>query len=876
MDAARADADLPDQQQGPDPAWYLLTVDECLARHGVDAGQGLSEASALDRRAAYGSNQIPEAGRLTVIGLLSRQFKEPMVVLLLIAAVLSGLIGEAVDTLAILVIVALNAGFGFAQSWQTDRAIDALKQYSTPLASVRRQGRVTRIPADQVVVGDIVEMEAGAVVPADLRLIDAARFVCDESILTGESFAVEKRLPPLAAEAPLPERSNMAYKGSLAVSGRATGLVVAIGTGTELGRIAELLLVEGDVRTALQRKLAALGRQITGVVIAVAVLMFVYGYVLGYELIPLLMSALSLAVAAIPEAMPAVLTMAFSLGAARMAKQHALVKHLPAVETLGSVTRICSDKTGTLTQNRMSVLETWSAVDRQRRHSLDLEQTMRRVMALNNDASLGVGDAPHTGDPTEIALAIAAAASGPGLRQIWPRVSELPFDSLRRRMLTVHRGGSGEYLALVKGAPESVLPLCRDINVAAFETQMAQMAERGGRILAFAQRSLKQLPSELGEVERDLEFIGLASLLDPPRVEAAKAVDDAARAGIQTLMVTGDHPSTAVAIARCVGISTEAGVLTGTQIGLLSEAELQQQLSSVRTFARVSPEQKIRIVKALRASGEVVAVTGDGVNDAPALKAADIGIAMGRGGTDVARQAADLVLLDDNFATIIPAVREGRRIYANIRKFLKYALTTNTAELLTLALSPVLGLPLPLLPVQILWINLVSDGLPGLALARDPVDDDVMKEAPRRSDETLFSSGLGAHIIWMGLFMSALLLAVHAWSNSRMDAHGPSLVFTALIFAEMAQVLSIRAGWRVATGLELLRNRILLVAVGVMLVSQMILIYWEPANRLFSTQPLSALELGIAVAVAAVVFGASEIEKLAVRRKWLYQRRTAG
>lgn len=853
------------------PDWHRRSAQQALDQLGVDARQGLSDAEAQRRYQAHGANRLDAAPPRSLAGLLADQFKDFMILVLIAAAVISGFVGELADTVAILVIVLLNAGVGLAQSWRADHAVHALKQLSTPVAKVRRDNRQHSIPAHQVVPGDIVVMEAGDQVPADLRLVETAEFYSDESILTGESLPVEKHAQAVDAASPLAERRNMAYKGTLAVSGRAHGLAVATGMGTELGRIAGLLAKQDDVKTPLQIKLAKLGRQLTAVVLLIAALVLAAGLMRGAALLPMLLIALSLAVAAIPEALPAVLTIAMSFGAARMATRQALVRRLPAVETLGSVTRICSDKTGTLTLNRMHVVETWPAKIGDADDALLL-----RAMALNGDVEAEGVDGPLRGEPTEVALAQAVGAALATTRQQWPRVAELPFDSQRKRMLTVHRRADGEgWLALLKGAPEAVLPRCDAAVSGAFdrvalEAEVERMAAQGGRVIAYAQRELQSLPDSLDALEQGLQFVGLANLLDPPRAEAAQAVASAQAAGIDTLMVTGDHPLTAAAIAAAVGIDTRAGVLTGPQIEALSDAQLRAATAEVRVYARVSPEQKIRIVQALRAAGEVVAVTGDGVNDAPALKAADIGVAMGRGGTDVARESADLVLLDDNFATIIAAIGEGRRIYDNMRKFVKYAITTNSAELLTLLLAPALGLPLPFLPIQILWINLVSDGLPGLALARDPADRDVMTRPPRRPGDGLFARGLGAHVIWMGLFMAGLILLIQAWALRHGVEHAQTVAFTAMTFVQMAQVLAVRAGWQSAFGAELLRNRYLIAAVLATVVAQLGVVYLPWAQALFSTRALSALELSVCVGAALLVFCASEIEKSLVRRGWLY------
>ncbi|MDE2615286.1 MAG: HAD-IC family P-type ATPase, partial [Burkholderiales bacterium] len=614
------------------------------------------------------------------------------------------------------VIVLLNALIGFVQAWRADRALAALQQLAAARATVLRGGQRVVIPASRLVPGDIVLLEAGNQVPADLRLMTIAQLRIDESALTGESVAVDKHVRSLSeAGAALGDRLNMAFKGTTAAHGRGTGLVVATGMATELGKVAGLLDRSGELQTPLQQRLAAFGKRLALVVLAICALIFAIGVLRGEPPVLMVLTAVSLAVAAIPESLPAVVTVLLALGARRMVAQNALVRRLPSVETLGSVSTICTDKTGTLTLNRMHA-EQLLAEGAARAETL-------RAAALCNDAQRGA-DGAWQGDPTEIALAELAAAQGGDASMnagalMQPRVAELPFDAERKRMSTLHRRGEG-FVLYTKGAPELLLPRCTarwseagtlalDHDAAMREAE--RLAAQGLRVLAFARRELDSADLSAGAdtIERGLALIGLVALIDPPRPEAEAAVRDCLAAGITPVMITGDHPATARAIARRLGIVTDvdAPVLTGTMLAAMDEAALRARCAEVRVYARVDPAQKIRIVEALQSLGRFVAMTGDGVNDAPALKRADIGVAMGRGGTDVAREAASLVLLDDNFATIVAAVREGRRIYDNIRKFVRYAMTGNSGEIWTLFLAPMLGLPIPLLPIHILWVNLV-------------------------------------------------------------------------------------------------------------------------------------------------------------------------
>ncbi|MDH5465642.1 MAG: HAD-IC family P-type ATPase, partial [Thiovulaceae bacterium] len=566
---------------------------------------------------------------------------------------------------------------------------------------------------------------------------------------------------------PLGDQVNMAFKGTQVSYGRGVGVVVATGMQTQLGQIALLLSQEKAVKTPLQRRLELFGRKLAFAILAIATVIFVVGLLRGEALIPMFLTAVSLAVAAIPEALPAVVTMSLAFGARKMSQRKALVRRLPAVETLGSITYICSDKTGTLTENKMHLESLW--VNHQIYNNLPTSNgttsinLLGQALALNNDSELS-DDQTLLGDPTEVALHLGAQSSGfyrNDLKEVYPRVAEIPFDSTRKLMSTLHQDDEG-IIVFVKGAPEMLLENCHDqlINdqIQAFDakavlSQSDDFASLGYRVLAFAYKRLKDLPSsvESKTVERDLTFLGLVALIDPPRKEVPDAVRSCCDAGITPVMITGDHPQTALAIAHRIGIaSKEARVITGVELAKMNDQKLATVVRDISVYARVSPQQKIRIVKALQQQGEYVSMTGDGVNDAPSLKSADIGIAMGEKGTDVARKAADLVLLDDNFATIVKAIREGRRIFTNIRKFIKYTMTSNTGEILTLFLAPFLGLPIPLIPIQILWINLVTDGLPGLALSAEPEERSIMKQPPRPPGESIFAQGMWQHMLWAG------------------------------------------------------------------------------------------------------------------------------
>jgi Ca2+-transporting ATPase len=878
-----------DDVKQPQTDWHCLSGEEAAERLGSDLHKGLSSAAASAGLVQHGPNILTETGRRHPLAMLAAQFTDFMILVLIAAAIIAGLVGEPQDSIAIVVIVLLNGMLGFVQEYRAERAMAALKQMAAPMASVIRDGMVHPIPAHELVPGDIVKLEAGNIVPADLRLLELSSLKVNESALTGESQVVDKWVAQLdQADLPLGDRLNLAYKGTVVTYGRARGLVVGTGMQTELGNIAALLSAETG-KTPLQKRLARFGKNLALVVLAICAIIFMAGWLRGEPPLVMLLTAISLAVAAIPEALPAVVTISLALGAARMVKQNALIRRLPAVETLGSVTYICSDKTGTLTQNQMQV-DCVRADGASRPGLQGVEGTPWRelgmAMALCNDA---VADAAGTlaGDPTETALLVAAQEAGFSktvLQQDFPRVAEIPFDAERARMSTLHREDDA-VLVLVKGAPEGVLPRCVDqlsahglgpIDHAALHDAAETLAKQGLRVLAFALRRLPGMPDTIdaATVETRLTFVGLAGLIDPPRPEAAESVAACKAAGIIPVMITGDHPATARAIAHRLGIIDDGGkVLTGSQLSRLSLEAFEREVESVRVYARINPEQKIKIVQALQDKGEFVAMTGDGVNDAPALKMADIGIAMGKGGTDVAREAAHMTLLDDNFATIVSAVHEGRRIYDNIRKFVKYAMTCNSAEIWTIFLAPFLGMPIPLLPIHILWINLVTDGLPGLALSSERAEPNVMQRLPRPPRESIFAHGMWQHMLWVGLLMGGISLLTQAWAIHTGSAHWQSMVFTVLTLSQLGHVLAIRFERDSLFTQGALSNPMLIGALLFTFALQMAVLYVPWLNPIFKTEPLGLAELVLCLALSSVVFFAVEIEKWLVRRGWLYNTR---
>jgi Ca2+-transporting ATPase len=866
--------------------WHTLEAQEALARLDSTAA-GLNSADARQRLRVHGPNTLPDKGQRSLLFMLLGQFTDFMILVLLAAALISGFIGEPQDTIAILVIVLLNAVIGAIQEFRAERAVAALREMAALEAQAMRDGEAVTVAAAELVPGDVVLLETGNIVPADLRLLEAAELQLDESALTGESHPVTKQVEPLAqANLPVGDRLNLAYKSSLVTRGRGRGVVIATGLETDVGHIAELLHAEKGVKTPLQVRLNRFGRYLALAVLAICAVVFTAGLLQGQPVLLMLLTAISLAVAAIPEALPAVVTISLALGARKLIRHSALVRNLPAVETLGSVTCICADKTGTLTQNRMRAEQFYLAGEWVEalpgKDAADPLRMLGRAMALSNDVALL--DGKPSGEPTELALFEAAVAAGyrkESLQESLPRVAAIPFDSRRKQMTTVHQADRG-VLVFVKGAPEQLLAQCRNAlqqdgpaelladNVLA---EAERLAHEGYRVLAFAMRELAEPPPEPAAeaLERDLTFVGLAALIDPPRPEAHQAVSDCQSAGITPVMITGDHPGTAMAIARRLGIVTDSeGVLTGEELAQMDDSTFARIAETVRVYARVSPAQKLRIVKALQANGEFVAMTGDGVNDAPALKRASIGVAMGQKGTDVAREAADMVLLDDNFATIVRAIRAGRRIFDNIRKFIKDTMSSNSGEIWTLFLAPFLGLPIPLLPIHILWINLVTDGLPGLAFTAEPAEPGIMQRPPRPPQETIFAHGMWQHIVWVGLFVGGISIASQAWAISRGVEYWQTVVFTVLTVSQLFHSLAVRSETVSLFRIGLFSNLPMLGAVSLTVMLQLAVIYLPALNEVFHTRPLPLPDLGICLALSSLVLVAVEIEKFLVRRGLLY------
>ena len=846
-----------------DEKWYTIEAGHALEKLGSDR-KGLIDDEANKRLEQHGYNELEEKAKRTKLAVFLSQFKDFMIIILIIAAVISGIVGDLKDTIVIAFIVLINAIVGFIQEYRAEKAMDALKKMSASEAKVRRNGSSFHIPVRLLVPGDIVVLEAGDMVPADLRLLETHALKLEEASLTGESYPVEKHIEPIPdLNIPVGDRSNMAYKNTIVTYGRGEGLVVATGMQTEIGSIAKML--QGSKGTTpLQKRMGEFSKKLSFIVLGICAVLLITGIWRGEKPVNMLLVAISLAVAAIPEALPAVITVSLALGARKLVRKNALVRKLPAVETLGSVTFICTDKTGTLTMNKMTVQETWTPVPEVLQ--MEAERFLLLCMVHNQDTKKQK-DGSIGGDPTEVAL-YEYALHHEKFQEEWiekhARIEEVPFDSDRKMMTTVQRFNN-QMLVITKGAVEAVAEHSTESNMEEINKASSAMAEKGMRVLAYGYKLIDALPAhnQMHELETGLLFAGMAGMIDPPREEARNAVSECINAGIVPVMITGDHPVTAKAIANEIGIlyHNDDKIITGTELAALSPEAFDNDIEKIKVYARVNPEQKLHIVQTLQKKNHFVSMTGDGVNDAPALKQANIGVAMGITGSDVSKEASDMILLDDNFATIVKAVKEGRRIFDNIRKFVRYIMTGNSSEIWTILMAPFLGLPIPLLPIHILWINLVTDGLPAVALANEPAEKNIMKRPPRHPDESIFAQGLGIHVLWVGLLMGALCLGIQTWAIQTGNDKWQTLVFTTLCFCQMAHVMAIKSETTFLYSGGLFTNKFLIGSVLLTFLMQLALIYVPALNGIFSTQPLTWKELLICVGAGVVVFHAVELEK---------------
>ena len=851
--------------------WHSEPVEEVL-RELSSRREGLSSRQAEERLKRHGPNELQPPPGEGMLRRIIRQMADPMVLVLLAAAVLSLAASggrDWLDAAIILVIVVVNNIISITQEDRAQQALDELRRLTAPQASVLRDGRAVKLPASCLVPGDVMLLEAGDLVPADGRILECSRLQADESPMTGESVPVEKQVGErVERDAPVGDWNNMVLSGTLITAGRGRAVVCATGMDTQMGHIAGMLLEGGQTVTPLQQRMGEISKTLSFICLCVCGVMFGVGLIQGKELLGMFLTAVSLAVAAIPEGLPAIVTIVLALGVGRMAGRGAIVKRLPAVETLGCAGVICSDKTGTLTQNKMTVRELWLPAGGHRRDALT-------AAALCGDAQLEwrAGAPMAQGDPTEGALVVAAAREGVDRNQLeeaFPRVADLPFDSNRKRMSTIHPGPDGGYRVYVKGAPDLLLERCRfgprgplsqqeRSRILAANQAMAQQALR---VLGVACRDMTVLPAGLSpeDVEGELTFLGLFGLLDPPRPEAKEAVEQCHRAGVRPVMITGDHRDTAVAIARDLDIYRSGDLaVTGAELDFMPQEVLEEDIHQFSVFARVTPEHKMRIVRAWQSRGMVVAMTGDGVNDAPALKAADIGCAMGKSGTDVAKGAADMILTDDHFSTIVQAIREGRGIYANIRKAIHYLLSCNIGEIFTIFTATLLNLgQMPLVPVQLLWLNLVTDSLPALALGVEPVEPGVMDEPPRGAGESLFDRRFSLRLLWQGIMVGGLTLCAYCLGFTLLATPGMegasanTMAFATLTLSQLFHAFNIRSEKRSLFAQGVHSNPTMNRAFLVGLALQMSVLLLPPLQGVFSVVPMSlsqwAAVLGLAVA----------------------------
>jgi len=892
--------------------WHQWSGDELLEQFGVTREQGLTQEEAARRQEQYGVNELAEGQRISPWLLFLNQFKDFMMLILMGATLISGILGEYLDAVTIIAIIVLNGVLGFVQEFRAERSLRALKQLSAPHANVLREGVVRHIPAKDLVPGDIVILENGDRIPADIRWLSANSLDVEESALTGESHPVGKHAETIReADVPLGDQKNIGFMGTMITRGSGRGLVIRTGMDTEMGKIADLIQNTDTQETPLQRRLEQLGKILIYLALALTVLVVVVGILHGQPAGAMFFAGVSLAVAAIPEGLPAIVTIALALGVQRMIKRKAIVRKLPSVETLGCASVICSDKTGTLTQNKMTVTRLWlegrslevtgegyepigQILENKQPIDIKMDQSLRRLLqvsALCSNAVISEVDADVRGrkktkeepqethwilkgDPTEGALVVLASKMGltpAALSTSYRREREFPFDSKRKMMSVVvsHQGGR---MALVKGAPDMLLDKCAYIlwegKVVPFtgtlrsrvQAENEGMARSALRVLGLAYREVKPHESmaEEGAVETQLIFVGLAGMIDPPRREARDAIAVCRRAGIKTVMITGDHRLTAEAIATDLGILPRGGVsMSGQELATLSDEELDRRVDDTYVYSRVAPEHKLRIVKALQRKGHVVAMTGDGVNDAPAIKAADIGIAMGITGTDVSKEASSLILSDDNFSSIVAAIEEGRSIYENIRKFIRYLLASNVGEILTMFFAMLAGLPLPLLPIQILWVNLVTDGLPAMALGVDQPEKDLMEHKPRGANENIFARRLGWKILSRGLLIGLCTLGAF-WLTYRVAPNDPaqlakaqSVAFATLVMAQLIHVFDCRSS-RSIFHRNILQNRYLVVAVLSSVLLLLGVMYIEALQPIFKTVPLGTREWAISLVAAGI------------------------
>ncbi|HHI3606759.1 TPA: cation-translocating P-type ATPase [Bacillus anthracis] len=884
--------------------WYSKTKDQTLIDLETNEQHGLTEEIVNERLTQYGANELATKQKRSLWQRIFAQINDVLVYVLIIAALISAFVGEWADASIIALVVVLNAVIGVVQESKAEQALEALKKMATPKAIVKRDGELKEIPSEHVVPGDIVMLDAGRYIPCDLRLIETANLKVEESALTGESVPVDKDAichPSMQSDeqVPLGDQKNMAFMSTLVTYGRGVGVAVETGMNSQIGKIATLLHEADDDMTPLQKSLAQVGKYLGFVAVAICIVMFLIGFLQGRDTLEMFMTAISLAVAAIPEGLPAIVSIVLAIGVQRMIKQNVIIRKLPAVAALGSVTIICSDKTGTLTQNKMTVTHFYSDNTYDQLERLNVNNDTQRLllenMVLCNDASYN--NESQTGDPTEIALLVAGSTFNmqkDHLEKIHERVNELPFDSDRKMMSTVHTYDES-YYSMTKGAIDKLLPLCTHIfkngKIEGLteddKNQILEAAEvmsqEALRVLSFAFKQYNSSDVDIDHLEENLIFIGLVGMIDPPRTEVKDSISECKKAGIRTVMITGDHKDTAFAIAKELGIAEEISeIMIGTELDNISDTELANKINHLHVFARVSPEHKVKIVKALRAKGNIVSMTGDGVNDAPSLKQADVGVAMGITGTDVAKGAADVVLTDDNFSSIVKAVEEGRNIYRNIKKSILFLLSCNFGEIIALFLAILLGWATPLRPIHILWVNLITDTLPALSLGVDPEDPDVMKEKPRHAKESLFSGSV-PFLIFNGFVIGLLtLIAFIAGAKfytgdtnlfplfpERIDEdallHAQTMAFVVLSFSQLVHSFNLRSRTKSIFSIGIFTNKYLVFSLLIGVLMQVCIISIPPLANIFGVHALTMRDWGFVLLLSIIPLVVSEFIKLVKR-----------
>lgn len=864
--------------------WYKKSKNEILQELDVDEKNGLSSTEALRRLEKYGKNKLETKKKKTLFKQFLSQLKDVMIYILIIAAIISAFLGEISDALIILLVIIINAVIGVIQESKAEKALDALKELSTPKALVKRDGSLKEILSEDIVPGDIVIIDAGRYIPGDLRLIDTANLKIEESAFTGESVPSEKDSSFLPdKEIPIGDQNNMAFMSTLAIYGRGVGVVVGTGMNTEIGKIAKMIEQEENDETPLQKKLSELGKILGFLAVGICILIFIISFFQGRDLLEMFLTSISLAVAAIPEGLPAIVAIVLALGVQRMVKKNAIIRKLPAVETLGSVSIICSDKTGTLTQNKMTVTTVYTNDSYIKESEFNLNDNESKLlvdcMVLCNDATYS--EKSQTGDPTEIALLESPFKLNilkEKLEKEFKRIDEIPFDSDRKLMTTVNLVDDKKARVFTKGALDSILSICNKISINGklldfskeYKAKVLEnsniMSDKALRVLAFAYKDISKENIVLDSLEKDLVFIGMVGMIDPPRLEVKDSIKLCKSAGITPVMITGDHKNTAFAIANELGIAEDISqAITGHEIDKFKEEEFNEKIINYRVFARVSTEHKVKIVKAFKSHGNIVSMTGDGVNDAPSLKAADIGVAMGITGTDVSKGASDMILTDDNFSTIVSAVEEGRKIYLNIKKSIVFLLSCNLGEILTLFTAILLNWNSPLQPIHILWVNLITDSFPALALGVDKTKEDVMNNPPRNPKESIFIKSDKIQLIINGVLIGGItLFAFKLGERLYADSliHAQTMAFVVLSVSQLFLSLSLRSNIKSAFSLGIFSNKYLVYSILLGIFLQVIIISISFIANIFKVTPLLLYDWIVVILVSLIPFAINEILKL--------------